>query len=159
MQSVSTHVFLFFAQVVWPLLVPVAICKLYDDKRHKVLQKILIAIGMLVSLYLAWCLFSFNVSASIQGRHILYQMDYPLAATGYGSIFYILATIAPPFFSGQKKMWMLGTANLISFIVTRIFFESNVVSVWCYFAAIISALVLLIMHEIKYPSHTMVRSV
>ena len=98
---------------------------------------------------MTYCLFSYNVQAKIIGYHISYVQNYPLALTIAGGVFYFIATIVPPFFSTIKRMWLLGIAILISYIITIVFYESYFVSVWCFFASVISILVFVIMNEIK----------
>ena len=44
---------------------------------------------------------------------------------------------------------MLGAAILISYIITAIFYEHYILSVWCFFSAILSVSVYLITLEIK----------
>jgi hypothetical protein len=145
----ATYIFLFFAQIVWPFWVPYSILKLENEKKRKKVLKVLAALGALVSLYLGYCLISFNVEAKVFGQHISYEQDYPESLSRYGGALYIIATILPPFFSGFKKMWSLGTAILISYIITTIFYTDYIVSVWCFFAAVISVTVFVIMTEVK----------
>jgi hypothetical protein len=44
-------------------------------------------------------------------------------------------------------MWMLGITILISYIMTTIYYTDYVVSVWCFFASIISIVVFFIIRE------------
>lgn len=104
--------------------------------------------GLLVSCYLAYCLFTFPVEAKITGYHIAYEQHFPAALSKYVELFYIRATIVPRFLSSIRNMWLLGTAILVSYIITTIFYEDYVVSVWCFFASNISISVFVIMHEI-----------
>lgn len=53
----------------------------------------------------------------------------------------MVATITPAFVSSVPRMWLFGIAVLLSYIVTAIFYADFIVSVWCFFAAVISALV------------------
>lgn len=149
LQVPMTNTFLFFAQIVWPFWVPFAMVKVDTSKRGKVYERLLFAVGVIVSAYLAYCLLSFNVLAKIEGKHISYQQDYPAGLSRYGGFLYVIATILPPFFSGVKRMWSLGTAIFISYIITAVFYEGYIVSVWCFFASIISIAVFAIMNEIK----------
>jgi hypothetical protein len=148
----ATYLFLFFAQVVWPFWIPFAILKLEKEQRRRKIGLALVLIGTIISLYLAYCLVFFNVEASIIGRHISYYQDYPAKLSHYGGLLYIIATIVPPFFSSVKKMWTLGTAIFISYIITAIFYTGYIVSVWCFFASIISIAVLAILLEMKKTS-------
>jgi hypothetical protein len=149
LQQFTTYTFLSFAQIVWPFYVPLAIFLLEKKEKRKVVSKILVGIGSIVSLYLTFCLMSFHVEARIIGYHISYQQDYPALLGNYCGAFYVIATIAPSFFSGIKRMWYLGAAILISYIMTEIFYTDYIVSVWCFFASIISIIVFVIMYEIE----------
>jgi hypothetical protein len=149
LQQVITHIFLIFAQVLWPLWVPIAIILVEKEKTRKPFQKVLVGIGILVALYFGLCLFFYHVQAKIVGYHIYYEQDYPVVPRNFGGALYIVATIAPLFFSHVKKMWILGLTILASYIVTAIFYDHYVVSVWCFFSSIISASVYLIMLEFK----------
>lgn len=157
LQWPTTYIFLFFAQVVWPFWVPFSILKLEKDQKRKKIQRILAVIGALVSIYLAYCLMFYNVEAKISDMHISYEQVYPTILSQYGGIFYVIATITPPFFSSIKRMWTLGTAILISYIVTTLFYNDYIVSVWCFFASIISIAVLAIMFEIKKASNNILQ--
>ena len=149
LQQVTTYTFLFLAQIVWPLWVPLAILLVEKKDKRKTTQKLLVAIGVVLSFYLAYCLLSYNVQAKIIGFHISYEQDYPVRLSLVVEVIYFIATITPPFFSTIKRMWLLGVAILISYIITIEFYEDYFVSVWCFFASVISILVFVIMHGIK----------
>lgn len=145
----ATYLFLFFAQVVWPFWVPFSVRKLEKNTKRKEILSLLVGIGALVSSYLAYCLLSFPVAARIDGSHIHYQLEYPEALSKYGSLFYVIATIAPPFFSKVKYMWSLGLAILISYILSELFYTNYIVSVWCFFAAVISVALFAIIRQLS----------
>jgi hypothetical protein len=89
------------------------------------------------------------VSAKIEEHHILYLQDYPITISLFSGIVYTVVTILPPFFSKIKYMWALGLLILLSYGVTAIFYEGFVVSVWCFFASIISVAVWAVLREVK----------
>ncbi len=66
----------------------------------------------------------------------------------------MIATIAPPFFSRIRRMWMLGAAVLISYVITAILYTDYIVSVWCFFASITSIAIYAIMHNLKSSNQT-----
>jgi hypothetical protein len=152
LEHITTYIFLFFAQVVWPLWIPYATLKLEKEEKEKNFQRVLLGIGLLVSSFLGYCLVSYSVEAKIIGYHITYLQDYPIVFGGYGDLLYIIATIAPPLFSNIKKMWLLSITIIISYIITKIFYVDYIISVWCFFSSIISISILIIMDEIKNPS-------
>lgn len=148
-QALATYVFLLFAEIIWPIWVPIAILLLEKNATRKVIQKVLVGVGFLVGVYLAYCLLNFKVEARIEGNHITYFQDYPNPFRGYGVIAYAQATIAPPFFSHIKRMWLFGLAILISYIISAVYYEHYMLSVWCFFASIISITIYAIMIEIE----------
>lgn len=154
LQQVTTYVFLFFAQVVWPVWVPLAVLRLEPREKRSKAGKFLTGIGAMVSVYLGYCLISYPVEASIAGYHIFYRQDYPAGVNLYFGALYIAATILPPFFSRIGRMWMLGATVIISYIITVAFYSDYIVSVWCFFASIISMAIWAIMHELKIVTGT-----
>ena len=153
-QLVFTYIFMFFAQFFWPLWVPIAILLLDKGDRRKKIQKVLVGIGILVSLYAAYSLLMYPVQSKIIGYHISYKVEFPNLIGRFGGILYFIATVAPPFFTRIKRMWMFGATIFISYIVTAIFYEHYIVSVWCFFASIISISIYLIMLEIRKSDNT-----
>ena len=148
-EHIATYIFLFFAQVLWPLWIPVAILLLEKEAKRKRIQKIFAGIGILVAIYFAYLLLTYNVQAKIIGYHIAYKQSFSSTLGIIGGVFYIIASIAPEFYSHVKRMWIFGLAILVSYIVSSIFYEHYVVSVWCFFASIISLITFAILVEIK----------
>jgi hypothetical protein len=148
-QKIFTYIYLFFAQTVWPIWVPIAILLLEKEATRKNIQRFFVLSGLIAGVYFGYCLFSFNVEAKIIGRHIDYIQDYPENTQIFSIVLYGLATIVPSFFSHIKRMWLLGFTILISYIITYIFFNQYVLSVWCFFSSIISLSIYAIMIEIS----------
>jgi len=149
LQKVATYTFLFFAQIVWPVWVPASIMFVADKAKRKSLDKFLVIIGIIISLFLAYCLLTFHVQAKVSNYHIAYGQDYPAGLTRYGGIFYMIVTILPAFLSSVKRMWTVGTALAISYLTTIFFYTGYVLSVWCFFASIISVTVFVVMHKVN----------
>ena len=149
LQHFTTYGFLFFAQIVWTVWVPLAMLTLEPKLERKQVLKLFLAIGLLEALYQVYCIFAYHVNSKIIGYHVSYILDYPATLKYLSGICYILPTIVSPFFSSIKRMWMVGTAILISCIITVILYTDYVVSVWCFFASIISITVLVIMYQLS----------
>lgn len=143
------YIFLIFAQLVWPVWVPFSILLLEKEIIRKKILYGLLAVGTGTSLYLLYCLFVYDVKAEIQTGHIKYTLNFPLAYAWISSVFYFMPTVLPLFVSSFKRMWILGLAILSSFIITKIYFEEHLISVWCFFAALISGTVLFILFKSK----------
>ena len=141
LQKIATYIYLFFAHILWPLWVPIAILLIEKISTRKTFQKVLVGIGITVSLFLAYCLSRYNVVAKIEGNHINYILDYSYLINYFWIVLYALATIAPSFFSHIKRMWILGITIFISYLITKIFFENYILSVWCFFSSVISIMI------------------
>lgn len=144
-----TYIYLLFAQIIWPILTPIAILYLEKSKTRRNLQKLFVGAGILVGGYLGYCLLVYHVDAKIIEHHIFYVQDYPTYFKNYGIVFYALATIAPFFFSHIKRMWILGVIILVSYIISAIFYDHYLLSVWCFFSSIISISIYGIMRRIS----------
>lgn len=149
LQQITTWLFIFFAQVVWPFWVPVSILFLEKKKGRKKAQRILAITGIVVAIYLLCCLIILPVKATIIGYHISYNQHYPEMMIRYGSVFYLIAIIGPGFFSHIRRMWLLGATTLVSYLITAFFYENYVLSVWCFFASLISVSVFIILNDLK----------
>ena len=150
--------FLIFAQVVWPSLVPLSIYLLEKDpKRRKILVGLL-GIGAIVSLYIAVSMLFYPVEAGINSHHIAYYTDFPHQRGVIPSLLYLLPTVVAPFISALRRMNILGSIILMSLVVSKAFFAENLVSVWCYFAAIISVTVYFIVKDIRDEYHADIRT-
>ena len=150
MEDFSTHTFIAFAQVVWPFWVPFSIYAFINLKKNKLsiyVGKSLIIIGAVIACGLAYYLASYPVKAEIISHHISYKQDYPEKYFMIGGIFYAIVTIIPHFISSNKRMWILGISILLSFIFAKVYYTNFVVSVWCFFAAILSSIILWIVAD------------
>ena len=144
--SPSSKAYLFFAMIFWPLFVPFAYAWAEKIPSRKKAINVLFAFGVIEASFLGYYLLTSRAEVSISGQHIHYAIgvdrwDYPM------TIIYGLATMLPPFISTIPYSSFTGYTLLLSFVVTRIFFQEHVISVWCYFAAICSMSVWLVLRE------------
>jgi hypothetical protein len=119
-----------------------------NKKRKRILQ-ILLGLGLSLSLYYFICLLSFNVIPQIKGFHIQYNTDFPESLAMTAFIVYLVVTIIPLFVSGIKRTHMLGILMFLSCLITVIFFTQYLLSVWCFFAALISGVIFWILRDAK----------
>jgi predicted benzoate:H+ symporter BenE len=54
---------------------------------------------------------------------------------------YLLATILPMFASSVKRVYVFGLVVVVSYVVAELFYREYLVSVWCFFGAIASAVI------------------
>ena len=142
--AVATTVFLIMAQVIWPLLVPIAVLLMEHHKIRKRILWVLIGVGAAAAACYAYSMIFFHAYANISNLHIEYttRIQAPLGIVGIAAIAsYLIATLVPFFVSSVKRTFILGIIIGLSFIVSIIFFRLYLTSVWCFFAAVISFLI------------------
>lgn len=151
---VCAAVFSFYAHTLWPTVVPLSIMLMEPQaERRKVLQWTL-AVGVLTSLYFLVCQLSFPGTAMIDGYHIRYVHGYPMEFATTVGIFYMVSTIIPHFVSSLRRASLFGITTAIAYGVTYVLYNDYIVSVWCFFSALLSAIV----YYILYPAPTHILS-
>jgi hypothetical protein len=148
-EKLGTQTFLIFAQIIWPIWVSTSILLLEKKPGRIKILSYFTGIGLLLASYLGFRIFTHVTTAKIVSHHIQYYIDSPHNNIIFSGFFYFIVTIVPPFFSSIKRMPRLGIMILISFAITLIFYSHYVISVWCFFAAIISVMVWKIINEIN----------
>jgi hypothetical protein len=146
-QSFSIKVFLFFATVVWPFLVPFSVWKMEESRLRKRIIFVFLTAGVVFSIVSAWYLFTYPSSASIKEHHVYYSLDYPMRNAPIINIFYLGATIVSLLVSSRKWVPILGLLILGSYLVTRFYYQDHVISVWCFFAALVSVIIYLMVSD------------
>ncbi len=142
------YTFLVFAMLVWPLWIPLTISLLEKEARRKKIMTVFVITGAVVSLCFGCILLLYPVHANAAQHHIHYGFDFPPAIKDLVWVFnilYFITTVITPFISSIKRMKLLGIIAVASYLFTVIFYNSFVVSVWCYFAALLSIVVLWIL--------------
>ena len=140
-RNLSAYIFLVFAQLVWPVWVPFSILCLKKNNVRKKVLRILLVIGVIISVYLMYCMLTHRIETEMRNEHIHYSLNFPLAFAWISGVFYFIPTVLPLFVSSVKRMWLLGVVTFLSFVFTKIYFTENFISVWCFFAAGISVMI------------------
>ncbi len=136
-----THTYSFFSHVLWPVYVPIAVL-LLEPKRWR--QRTLIAIALVssaVGLYLFYFLLTEPIVSRVEGHHIAYiSPHFYLIAV---MILYVLGTCVSMMFSSHRRIRLFGVAALAAFVAAWMFYAVWLISVWCFFAAVLSFIVML----------------
>ncbi len=137
----AMFVYLAVAKIVWPLWIPLS---LFIVERNTAYRRVLIPLlvmGVVSSLYQAYQLSAYTVSAGVAARHIHYEIASPPAARQLAAVLYFVPTVVPPFCTSLRLMRVVGLGIFGSFIFSAIYFPEALGSVWCFFAAFISVLI------------------
>lgn len=153
LQTVSTYIFVIMAEVIWPILVPLSVLMLEENKTRKRILWALQTVGAVVGLYYLYRLVFYDINAEISVRHIVYQSTAPYSSAVISIVFYLVATIVPLFVSSIKRIYIVGIVMGVSFIVAALFYQRCLISVWCFFAAVISFVVFYIIRDAHKKFH------
>jgi len=138
LQQTMTYVYSGFSHVLWPIYVPFAIGILESVRwRKKALAGFEVA-GLTVGLYLLFFIVTQPVVAQVVSRHIEYVSPHFYVAPMI--VLYVAATCVSAFFSSHKFVNLFGALALLSFIAAYVIYAHALVSVWCFFAALLSIL-------------------
>jgi hypothetical protein len=149
MQKVFTYIFLIMADFLWPTMIPLAVLLMEENLKRKKIMLVLLGMGITLSLYYAFCLITFDVSPQISGYHIYYSTTFPKFLSMPAFIIYLIVTIIPLFISSIKRTRLMGVLMFLSCVISAIFFTQYLTSVWCFFAALLSAVVYWILKDSK----------
>ena len=140
LQQANTWVFALFAHVLWPVYMPVAVLLIEPEPRRRRTLVAIAAVGAAVSLWLLHSMIVGGVVARPVGGHIEYVTIQPHAEIAVA--LYVAAATLGLLISSHRAVRALGALALLAFAVVWIAWEAWLVSVWCFCAAALSALVL-----------------
>lgn len=132
--------FLFLAQVVWPTYAPAAALLAERDAKRRMLMAPVAAAGLGVSAYLLWALLTQPHSATLAHDHIAYDMGAQAPYLLAGA--YVTAVSLPLLLSSHRAIQLLGAIVLAGAVTALVFYYEAFQSVWCYFAAAASVVLL-----------------
>jgi len=139
--ALMTYVYSFFSHVLWPVYVPVAVLLMEPSRwRRRALLTFVIA-GAAVGAYLLYFLVAFPIVSRPIGQHIEYISPHFFVAAVM--TLYLLSTTFSPILSTYRMLKVFGVLALSSFAAAYFFYATWFISVWCFFAAVLSAVVYL----------------
>ena len=139
--DIVATIYLFFSHVLWPIFVPLAVLLIEPLKARRKLLLLPMTAGAAASIYFLTALVTEPVSALIEGKHIVYHL--PHRHDAFVLTLYIIGTCLTPLLSSYKSIRLFGFVIVIALIVTRLAYMHWFASVWCFFAAMMSAIVFL----------------
>lgn len=136
--KIPLYGFLFFASVVWPTYIPLTVYLL--DKKRKRITRCFLIMGGGLSLFNLWTLVTNPATAQISNHSIQYICSITTQFSWFSGI-YLLVTCGTLLISSKSIFRLLGIVSSISVLISYFFYSVTLVSVWCYFAAILSSLI------------------
>lgn len=139
----ATYIFLFFATIWWPFWAPATLLVVEKDAWRRKLLGIVSLFGDIFCITAAYYLIVHIVHADLSAGHVTYS-TYSISASQWPTLVYVAIVALPSFISSLKKVWLLGLGIIGTFIATQLWYAHHFASVWCFFAAILSCIVLYI---------------
>lgn len=147
----SLYGFVVFASIVWPIWVPFVLFRSERNKARKKLLGVNIIIGCFIALVSMMCMFFLGWRVELRSHHIHYLIEGDTLSSLLGSfvsfvrylIFYIylLPTVGSFFITSLRHAWLVGAVLLVGWLTSIIFYSMAFSSVWCFFAALGSAVI------------------
>ena len=139
LNTVMTQLYSFFSHVLWPVYVPIVVLLIEPPGRCRQALLVFVAAGVAVGAYLLYFMIAFPIVSRPIGQHIEYVSPHFFAAVVM--TLYLLSTTVSPMLSTHRMVVVFGVLALLSFAVAYFFYTTWFISVWCFFAAILSVTV------------------
>jgi hypothetical protein len=141
LQVAATHLYLMFSHVLWPVYVPLAVWLIEPSRVRRHGLALFVLIGGVVSAYLLYYLIAFPVVSRASEHHIEYVSPHFLSFWVMGA--YLMTATVSAMCSTHRMVRYFGALSLASFAAVYYFYAVWFISVWCFFAAGLSALIYL----------------
>ena len=139
LNSVLTHLYSLFSHVLWPVFVPIAVLLLEAVPWRRKALKVLAVGGAIAGLYLLYFWAMDPTTSKVVGHHIVY--DSPHFYIVPILVLYVLGTCVSSLLSSHAAVRWFGAVSLTSYAAASAFYAVWFISVWCFFAAVMSATV------------------
>ena len=141
LNTVTTHAYSFFSHVLWPVYLPIAVLMIEPPGGRRRTLTALVLAGSAVGIYLLYVLIAFPVVSRPIGQHVEYDSPHFFAAAVM--TLYLVSTTVSPLLSTLRGVKVFGALALLSFGAAYYFYATWFISVWCFFAALLSTVIYL----------------
>ena len=139
LNMVMSYIYSFFSHVLWPVYVPVAVLLMEPPGWRRRALLVFVVAGIAVGGYLLYILVAFPIVSRPTGQHIEYVSPHFFAAVAI--TLYLISTTVSPMLSTYRMVKVFGVLAILSFVAAYFFYATWFISVWCFFAALLSTVV------------------
>lgn len=147
LNTFMTYAYSVFSHLLWPVYVPLAVLLIEPPGWRRQALGACAAAGAVVSASLLFSIAEGGIVSRPTGHHIEYVTPHYFALATMA--LYLLSTSASQLLSTHGAVRAFGLLALLSFGAAYVAYATWFISVWCYFAAALSAVVLL--HFVAMP--------
>ena len=139
LNTIAIYAYSTFSHVLWPIFVPISVLLIETDQARKKVLYLFFFVGLAIGLYLLYFIVFDPITARIVENGIAY--DSPHLYPWVTMTLYLVATCGSCLFSSHKIINVFGVVLFFSFFIAGWFYNATFYSVWCFFAAILSAII------------------
>lgn len=144
LMTTLSYAFLFLSHVFWPTWMPLAVYYIEPSPVRRKFLCLFLGLGIMISLYFLYFLFTEPFTTTVLHDSIGYVA--PHFAKTYVFSPYAFATCISCLASSHRYINVFGVAIFLSSFAADYWYAHTFASVWCYFAAILSAIIYLHFH-------------
>ncbi|MFZ2101515.1 MAG: DUF6629 family protein [Oricola sp.] len=145
--TVLSHIYLIFAEVLWPAWVPIAVLLVEPRLPRRAAAALVAAMGVTMGGLLLDRIIEAPAAARIAGHSIRYAGDDTLVPWMLGV--YLTCACGVLFVSSHPMVRLFGVIVAIGFAVSAWAHYATLISVWCFFAAAGSTVVYFHFHRLR----------
>lgn len=135
------HVFAGLAYCGWPVYLPLALRAYETDPVRRRWLGGLAALGVAVALYFLYFMIDDGLRLRVTHDNLRYRFHYPWVVPSH--VAYGVAVMAGPLLARSWVLKVFAVALWGAYLVAYVVWDVTHPSVWCYFAAVLSALIFL----------------
>lgn len=144
--------FLFFSNFFWPVWVPLAAWWLEEEASRKRMMSLLAMLGFFFGLaaFLPTVLEGYALQVGIEDHSVTYQtrlLDEGWISRPIVEMVYALIVLSSLLLSSERGIRIFGGLILLAFVATYGAYYHALISVWCFFAAVLSLYLVLAMRR------------
>lgn len=147
--QLAMWIYLVFALVVLPMLVPMLVTFLEPSPRRRWRIVPFSIVGVVAALVLLEAMLVGHPSARLARYHLAYTIGLRHGILVIG--LYIVATCGPLLVSGYRSFFWFGVANLGAVVTLALLCADGFTSLWCFYAALVSGAIALHLRLAKSP--------
>ena len=140
LERIGIWVYLLFALAALPMLVPLAVFAIERSPGRKRLIGALAILGIAVGVSLGVALFRGSVNAAIASHHIAYDVSALSQGRDLTGL-YVVAACGALVACSYRDISVLGVLNLVAVPILMWLTVSGFISLWCFWAAIVSVVI------------------
>lgn len=143
----GAYTFLLFAFFFWPIWLPLTMYTLEPHEKRKKVLKIFFILGVCLGTFLMYHILTQGIIIEMFDCQIKYSigLDHKVLIN---TLAYLIITIVPFFIVMNPMVNIMGIAVAISYLIAYLFYVNVLISVWCFFVALISFFSIYLIYQI-----------